>query len=148
MWFNLQMMKQQKVNDFRLVYYRTPNICSNNFAETSALIQMMKDDDWKDVVFVKPLFRSEQVQYQFESKLYFQPKQITGKPNSQSKKGSPQQQIIKLRNIVPLKRKLGEHVEKPRFLELEGYYVGKKPYVKIANINRMEHRLVTIPNQV
>ncbi len=47
--------------------------------ETTELIQLFKDDDWKDIAFVKPMYRSESVQNQFETKLYFYPKQIAGR---------------------------------------------------------------------
>ncbi len=49
---------------------------------------------------------------------------------------------------VSLKRKLGEQVEKPRFLENEGYYVGHKPYITKKNKNLMTDRLLRIPDQV
>lgn len=43
---------------------------------------------------------------------------------------------------MPLKDKLGDSVEKPRYLEAEGYYVGRRPYVTTRNRNIMENRLI------
>jgi hypothetical protein len=49
---------------------------------------------------------------------------------------------------VPLKEKLGENVENPRYLESEGYYVGRKPYVTTKNRNLMENRLLRTEKNV
>ena len=49
---------------------------------------------------------------------------------------------------MPLKDKLGENVEKPRYLEAEGYYVGRRPYVTTRNRNIMENRLIQSDNNV
>lgn len=49
---------------------------------------------------------------------------------------------------VPLKRKLKEDAENPRLLELEGYYVGHRPYMTVHNRNLMENRLVNLPDNV
>ena len=37
---------------------------------------------------------------------------------------------------------------KPRFLENEGYYVGKKPYMTIKNKNLMADRCLKLYDQV
>ena len=50
--------------------------------------------------------------------------------------------------IVPYKLRLGENSEKPRFLENEGFYVGKKPYMTIKNKNLMIDRLLNLPDKV
>ena len=39
-------------------------------------------------------------------------------------------------------------MEKPRFLESEGYYVGRKPYVTTKNRNLMENRLIEFDKSV
>lgn len=49
---------------------------------------------------------------------------------------------------VPLKRKLGEEVERARLLENEGFYVGNKPYMTIKNRNMMEDRMLKLPDNV
>ncbi len=50
--------------------------------------------------------------------------------------------------LVPVSQKLGKEQEKPRFLENEGYYVGKKPYMTIKNKNLMADRLLKLHDQV
>ena len=55
---------------------------------------------------------------------------------------------IKNKILVALKRKLGETAEKPRLLEAEGFYVGRKPYMTKKNRNMMEDRMLTFPDNV
>lgn len=91
--------------------------------EKSKLLDTFKDDDGRSSVYVKPTYVPHEEQKTLEGKHYF----------------------VANANDVPLKRKLGEQVEAPRYLEEEGYYVGKKPYVTRANKNRMEDRLTRDP---
>ena len=48
---------------------------------------------------------------------------------------------------VTLELKLGKDVE-PRYLEDEGIFVGRVPYVTRKNRNMMEHRVLSMPDQV
>ncbi len=51
--------------------------------------------------------------------------------------------------VIPIGEKLGApgHGGKPRFLENEGYYVGKKPYMTLKNKNLMADRLLRLYEQ-
>lgn len=49
---------------------------------------------------------------------------------------------------MPLNQKLKENREQPRFLEVEGIYVGRRPYVTRKNRNLMENRLLQFDKSV
>lgn len=50
--------------------------------------------------------------------------------------------------VIPISQKLGgTEKDRPRFLENEGYFVGKKPYMTLKNKNMMADRLLKLYDQ-
>lgn len=83
-------------------------------------------DDWREMFFLKALYISEDKIREIEAQKLFMP--------SSSK--------------VPFELKAISEGIQPRFLEEEGIYVGRKPFVTRKNRNLMENRLMKLPDKV
>jgi coiled-coil and C2 domain-containing protein 2A len=92
--------------------------------ETPLVINL--EDDWREIAYTKAKYIPHDLIKDTDEKSLFMPKTTH----------------------VPLREKLGENVERPRYLEQEGYYVGRKPYVTTKNRNLMENRLIKLANGV
>ena len=115
------------------------------FADKTPLI--IKMEDWREISYTRAIYLPHQQQKEISNRLLFMPKTNNGNFLSNiyiSIKTLTMTNII----LVPLKRKLGETVEKPRLLEAEGFYVGRKPYMTKKNRNMMEDRMLTFPDNV
>lgn len=93
--------------------------------ETDALIIKM-EEDWRDMSYIKAIYTPHRQLVDAEKKALFMPS--TRK--------------------VPIEKKLGEEVKKGRDLALEGYYVGRKPFVTRKNRTLMENRLIKFPDKI
>ena len=83
------------------------------------------DDDRSEMTYVKATYIGHRLRKELERKFLFMP--------STTK--------------VDLKSKLGDQeAVQPRRLELEGYFVGRKPYMTKKNRNLMENRLIKYPD--
>ena len=89
-------------------------------------VLLVENDDWSEIVFNKAQYTAHDKQKQLEKSVLYMPSA----------------------KIVPLSLKLGENMEKPRFLENEGYYVGQKPYITKTNKNLMANRLLKQSDKV
>ncbi|XP_022245376.1 coiled-coil and C2 domain-containing protein 2A-like isoform X2 [Limulus polyphemus] len=80
---------------------------------------LISDEDWYTYERVKPLYTSFHLRMEFERQMLFYP---------ETKR-------------VPVQEKIGNSRE-PRYLEEEGFYVGKRPAVPERNKNKLENRLI------
>lgn len=84
------------------------------------------EDDWREIFFLKALYVSEDKIREVEAERLFMP----------------------LSSRVPFELKAVGEGAQPRFLEEEGIYVGRKPFVTKKNRNLMENRLLKLPDKV
>lgn len=110
----------------------------------------MRDDDWQDINYCRAQYIPHDQQKKAASKFLYIPSSANSKLESTCCKVCSDHLSPPVGHFlqVPLKRKLGEHVEAPRVLENEGYYVGRKPYMTKRNKNLMEHRILKANNNV
>ncbi|XP_076317683.1 coiled-coil and C2 domain-containing protein 2A-like isoform X2 [Tachypleus tridentatus] len=96
--------------------------CIVNIEDSTDLLggdYLISDEDWYTYECVKPLYTSFRLRMELERQMLFY-------PDTKS---------------VPVQEKIGSNRE-PRYLEEEGFYVGKRPAVSEMNKNKLENRLI------
>ncbi len=116
--------------------------------ESTALI--INTDDLGDIFYSKALYTPHDLLKELLGKKFYMPKGANGLIFTLKfkKKVFFLLNVFEIIFLVPLKRKLKEEAEIPRLLELEGFYVGHRPYMTIHNRNVMENRLINLPDNV
>jgi hypothetical protein len=72
--------KQSSIETIKPVEERTGDVEAAK--ETTPLIDFLKDDDWQEIMYVKPYYRKHKEQKKLEEKVLFRPKAAMGKYNS------------------------------------------------------------------
>lgn len=94
--------------------------------EDSAPLILNMEDDWRDMSYLKAMYISEEIVRELEKEKLFMP----------------------LGSRVPFEQKTSSEGAQPRFLEEDGIYVGRKPFVTRKNRNLMENRLIKFADKV
>lgn len=84
------------------------------------------EQEWREMFYAKAKYIAHELEKEIERKKLFMPKA----------------------SQVPFSKKVIQEGAKPRYLEDEGIYVGRKPYVTKKNMNLMENRLLNFPDNV
>ncbi|RMZ99667.1 coiled-coil and C2 domain-containing 2A isoform X1 [Brachionus plicatilis] len=92
----------------------------------SAPLIINLEDDWREMSYIKALYVPEDLVREADAKKLFMP----------------------LSSKVPFEQKTSAEGIQPRFLDEEGIYVGRKPYVTRKNKNLMENRLLKFPDKI